>query len=45
MTHHEIPLRINYHFFKDYRLLGIFKSFGNSPYQVIYAVYPGHFQP
>lgn len=45
MTHHEIPLRINYRFFKVHGLGGIFNSFGDSPYQVINAVYPGHFQP
>ncbi|WP_367757874.1 hypothetical protein [Ammoniphilus sp. 3BR4] len=30
---------------KKHRLLGIFKLFGDSPFQVIEAVYPGHFQP
>jgi hypothetical protein len=45
MTHHEIPLRINHRFFKEHGLLGILGSFGDSPYQVINAVYPGHFQP
>ena len=45
MTLHEIPLRINYRFFKVHGLGGIFNSFGDSPYQVINAVYPGHFQP
>ncbi|MCM2534343.1 hypothetical protein NDK43_20820 [Neobacillus pocheonensis] len=45
LAHHEIPLRINHRFFKDYGLGGILKSFGDSPYQVINAVYPGHFQP
>ncbi|MBT2740688.1 hypothetical protein [Bacillus sp. ISL-77] len=32
-------------FFKEHGLTGIFGSFGDSPYQVIKAVYPGHFQP
>jgi hypothetical protein len=45
MAHHEIPLRINHRFFKEHGLTGILGSFGDSPYQVINAVYPGHFQP
>ncbi|MGG3450245.1 DUF4046 domain-containing protein [Domibacillus aminovorans] len=45
MTHHEIPLRVNHHFFKENRLAGVFHFFGESPYQVINAVYPGQFQP
>ncbi|WP_141995105.1 hypothetical protein [Bacillus sp. B4EP4a] len=45
IPHQEIPLKINHRFFKDQKLNGIFRSFDYSPYQVINAVYPGHFQP
>lgn len=45
IPHHEIPVRVNHHFFKEHHLGGIFTSFGYSPYQVINAVYPGQFQP
>lgn len=45
IPHHEIPLKINFRFFKDQRLLGILDSFGDSPYQVINSVYPGQYQP
>ncbi|GGE29183.1 hypothetical protein GCM10011571_34150 [Marinithermofilum abyssi] len=42
---HEIPRKINSRFFKKHRLCGVFSLFGDSPYQVINAVYPGQFQP
>ena len=41
----EIPLQVNFHFFKKYRLNGVFDLFGQSPFQVIEAVYPGIFKP
>jgi hypothetical protein len=45
ISHHEIPLKINHRFFKDHRLVGVFALFGDSPYQVINAVYPRQFKP
>lgn len=45
IPHDEIPRKINYRFFKDHGLVGILRSFGNSPYQVIHTVYPDRFQP
>jgi hypothetical protein len=41
----EIPLHVDHHFFKKYRLMGPFNIFGQSPFQVIEAVYPGVFKP
>lgn len=41
----EIPSIINHHFFKKYRLKGIFDIFAQSPFKVIDAVYPGVFKP
>jgi hypothetical protein len=40
----EISLQVNFHFFKKYRLNGVFDLFGQSPFQVIEAVYPGIFK-
>ncbi|MED3809527.1 DUF4046 domain-containing protein [Priestia megaterium] len=41
----EIPLRVNFHFFKQHGLGGVFSLFRQSPFQVIEAVYPGFFKP
>ncbi|MDQ8738813.1 hypothetical protein [Paenibacillus sp. LHD-38] len=45
IPYHEIPQCINYHFFKEHRIRGNFNLFGQSPYQVVDAVYPDQFQP
>jgi hypothetical protein len=41
----EIPFQVDFHFFKKYSLRGVFNLFGDSPFQVIEAVYPGVFHP
>ncbi|USL45586.1 DUF4046 domain-containing protein [Priestia megaterium] len=41
----DIPSKINHHFFKKHRLLGVFSVFEQSPFKVIDAVYPGIFKP
>ncbi|MBO7746737.1 hypothetical protein I8J29_21190 [Paenibacillus sp. MWE-103] len=41
----EVPQQINSTFLKKHGLSGIFKVFGDSPYQMINAVYPNKFQP
>jgi hypothetical protein len=41
----DLPLQFNHHFFKKYRLVGVFDIFEQSPFQVIEAVYPGVFKP
>ncbi|CAK8583524.1 DUF4046 domain-containing protein [Priestia megaterium] len=41
----EIPHRVNFHFFNQYGLGGVFSLFRQSPFQVIEAVYPGSFKP
>lgn len=45
IPHEEIPLKINHRFFKENRLGGVFSLFGDSPYKVINAAYPGFFKP
>ncbi|MFE7083978.1 hypothetical protein [Priestia megaterium] len=42
---HELPLQINSHFFKEYKLGGVFDLFGQSPFLVMDAAYPGLFKP
>ncbi|SDE43256.1 hypothetical protein SAMN04487777_11250 [Priestia aryabhattai B8W22] len=41
----EIPIQINIHFFYQHSLGGVFSLFGQSPFQVVEAVYPGVFKP
>ncbi|MDO6849750.1 hypothetical protein Q4S57_17505 [Priestia megaterium] len=41
----KIPIQINIHFFYQHSLGGIFSLFGQSPFQVVEAVYPGVFRP
>lgn len=41
----EIPRVVNYKFFYEHKLTGIFNRFEQSPYAVINAVYPGIFHP
>ncbi|MFL0498773.1 hypothetical protein [Priestia megaterium] len=41
----EIPFKVNIHFFKQHGLGGVFSLFGQSPFQVVEAVYPGVFKP
>ena len=45
IPHREIPDRITHQFFEDHRIRGVFSLFGQSPYQVINAVYPNEFKP
>ncbi|MED4140341.1 DUF4046 domain-containing protein [Priestia megaterium] len=45
ITLDEIPSTINHHFFKKYRLGGVFDMFAQSPFKVIDVVYPGIFKP
>ncbi|OIK16699.1 hypothetical protein BIV60_03330 [Bacillus sp. MUM 116] len=42
---HEIPQKVNHHFFKQNGLLGILDIFGDSPYLVIQTIYPNQFKP
>lgn len=41
----EIPIQVNIHFFNQHSLGGVFSLFGQSPFQVVDAVYPGIFKP
>ncbi|MBK0010147.1 hypothetical protein IAE23_27145 [Bacillus sp. S35] len=41
----EIPIQVNIHFFNQHSLGGVFSLFGQSPFQVVEAVYPGVFKP
>ena len=41
----EIPIQVNIHFFSQHSLRGVFSLFGQSPFQVVEAVYPGVFKP
>lgn len=41
----DIPSKVNHHFFRKYRLIGVFDIFQQSPFKVIDAVYPGVFKP
>ncbi|MGG4555469.1 hypothetical protein [Paenibacillus humicus] len=45
ITHHLIPKVVDFNFFKNHRLVGLFSAFGDSPYEVINTVYPGEFRP
>ncbi|MFL0574821.1 hypothetical protein ACH0BK_27980 [Priestia megaterium] len=41
----EIPIQVNIHFFNQHSLGGVFSLFGQSPFQVVEAVYPSVFKP
>src|SRR5690606_39011947 len=45
ITHHLIPKVVDFNFFKNHRLVGLFSAFGDSPFEVINTVYPGEFRP
>lgn len=34
-------MKVKHHFFKEHRLLGVFRLFNDSPYQVINTLCPG----